>query len=331
MSNPERIGITTSIPVEAIFASGAIPVDLNNIFITSPERRGWVENAEIAGFPPTCCGWIKGIYSAAKSSDISSVVTVMAGDCSNTHALAEIWQHEGLKTIPFAFPYDRSRAALEGEVERLCARLGTDLEAAREAKKQLDPLRELAMEVDRLSWEENRVTGFESHLHQVSASDFCSDPKLYAETLSAFIAEAKGREPFRESVRLGFIGVPTIYDDFYEHLESMGARVVFNETQRQFSLPYVGEDLIDAYLKFTYPYDVFARIADIKREIERRRIDGIIHYVQSFCFRQMEDMLFRKLLGVPVVTIEGDRPMPLDARTKTRLEAFVEMLEVEAL
>jgi benzoyl-CoA reductase/2-hydroxyglutaryl-CoA dehydratase subunit BcrC/BadD/HgdB len=71
---------------------------------------------------------------------------------------------------------------------------------------------------------------------------------------------------------------------------------------------------------------VFGRIADIRREIERRRIHGVIHYVQAFCFRQMEDLILRKTLGVPVLTLEGDRPGPVDARTATRLESFLEML-----
>jgi len=32
--------------------------------------------------------------------------------------------------------------------------------------------------------------------------------------------------------------------------------------------------LIEQYALYTYPYDVFARIADIKREIDRRSIRG---------------------------------------------------------
>ncbi|TLN23720.1 2-hydroxyacyl-CoA dehydratase, partial [bacterium] len=292
----------------------------------SKERRDWLEKAEAAGFPGTCCSWIKGLYQAARECGAEGVVGVMAGDCSNTHALVEIWQFEGLKTYPFAFPYDRSKEALRGEMERLCAKLGADFREAEEWKKRLDPLRRLAAEVDRLTWEENRVTGFENHLHLVNASDFLSDTARYEAEITAFIETAKKREPFKESIRLGYIGVPPIFDDLYQSAETLGARVVFNEVQRQFSLPYFDDSLIDAYSKYTYPYDVFGRIEDIKREIERRRIDGIINYAQSFCFRQMEEVIFKKSLGVPVLTIEGDRPMALDPRTRTRLESFIEML-----
>jgi benzoyl-CoA reductase/2-hydroxyglutaryl-CoA dehydratase subunit BcrC/BadD/HgdB len=187
-------------------------------------------------------------------------------------------------------------------------------------------VRAKAFEVDRLTWETNQVTGFENHLYLVSASDFEGNPSAYGSKLDGFLEEARKRPPRADAVRLGYVGVPPILDGLYEFLESLGARVVFNETQRQFCLPYLGDGLAEAYGKFTYPYDVFGRIEDIRGEIRRRSIRGVIHYVQAFCFRQMEDMLLRKTLGVPILTLEGDRPMAVDARTRTRMESFVEML-----
>ena len=90
--------------------------------------------------------------------------------------------------------------------------------------------------------------------------------------------------------------------------------------------PLFPDDLVEQYALYTYPYDVFARIADIKREIDRRSIRGLIHYTQSFCFRQIQDLIIRRHIDIPILTIEGDTPMPLDARTKVRIESFVEML-----
>jgi len=322
-----RIGITTTVPVEAIYAAGHVPVDLNNVFVTAPDRRAHLEEAEIAGFPPTTCGWIKGIYAAARRAEVEAVVGVMAGDCSNTQALLEIWQYEGLPTLPFAYPYDRSAETLSAEIDRLCARLGTTREAAERTKERLDSVRARVLEVDRLSWEEDRVSGFESHLWLVSASDFNGDPEAYGRETDRFLSEAAKRPARREPIRLAYVGVPPILEGLYDFLEERGARVVYNETQRQFCLPYLGAPLAEAYTQFTYPYGIFPRLEDIRRELERRRIHGVLHYVQSFCFRQMEDMLLRKSLSVPVLTLEGDRPMPVDARTRTRLESFLEMLE----
>ena len=84
--------------------------------------------------------------------------------------------------------------------------------------------------------------------------------------------------------------------------------------------------LLDQYLRYTYPYDIFARIDDIQGEIHKRKLDGLIHYVQSFCFRQIEDSLFKKIVQLPILTIEGDQPSPLDSRNRMKIEVFVEML-----
>jgi benzoyl-CoA reductase/2-hydroxyglutaryl-CoA dehydratase subunit BcrC/BadD/HgdB len=127
-------------------------------------------------------------------------------------------------------------------------------------------------------------------------------------------------------VRLGLIGIPPIFTDLFDYLEELGAQVVFNEIPRQFSMPYHCPDLTEQYLRYTYPYDIFARIADIAEAVARRRLDGLIHYTQSFCFRQIQDRLLRQSLNLPMLTIEGDRPTPLDHRTRLRLEAFADVL-----
>jgi benzoyl-CoA reductase/2-hydroxyglutaryl-CoA dehydratase subunit BcrC/BadD/HgdB len=112
----------------------------------------------------------------------------------------------------------------------------------------------------------------------------------------------------------------------YSYLETLGARVVYNETQRQFSMPFTTDSLIEQYTLYTYPYDIFTRIADMEKEIRRRKIDGLIHYVQSFCFRQIEDLILRRRIRLPLLTLEGDKPSPLDARSRMKIEVFIEML-----
>lgn len=91
-------------------------------------------------------------------------------------------------------------------------------------------------------------------------------------------------------------------------------------------MPEQVEDIVEQYRKYTYPYGIFYKLEDIKTEISRRNLTGIIHYVQNFCFRQIEDMIIRAKLDVPVLTIEGDNPSRVDARTKLIIESFLEML-----
>lgn len=322
-----RIGITTTVPVEIIMAAGHIPVDVNNIFISDQSASRHVQAAEDAGYPRNICGWIKGLYSVViNSPNIDKVIAVTQGDCSNTHALMETFEHAGIETIPFAYPFDRDYDLLRLQMEKLIKTLGTDWDAVHKTKQKLDKVRAKVAEIDRLTWEENTVSGFYNHLYQVSCSDFNSDITAFEKDVDAFIAQARGAAEFDEDLRLGFIGVPPIFTDLYNYLEQMGARVVFNEVQRQFAMPFNVDDVVEQYRLYTYPYGVFPRIKDIKAEIERRNLDGIIHYVQSFCFRQIEDMIFRERLDIPILTIEGDKPGKLDARTRLRIDSFLEML-----
>jgi benzoyl-CoA reductase/2-hydroxyglutaryl-CoA dehydratase subunit BcrC/BadD/HgdB len=134
------------------------------------------------------------------------------------------------------------------------------------------------------------------------------------------------REPLDGGVRLGYIGVPPIITDLFPRIEELGGRTVFFEVQRQFAMPS-GSDWIDRYLQYTYPYDVKLRVEDIAREVEGRRLSGLVHYVQSFCHRQMDDRAFRRELDVPILTIEGNLPGPMDERNSIRVESFLDMLE----
>jgi benzoyl-CoA reductase/2-hydroxyglutaryl-CoA dehydratase subunit BcrC/BadD/HgdB len=322
----QRIGITTTIPVEVIFAADKVPVDLNNCFITSPQKEAYLAQAEAVGFPRNTCSWIKGIYGVTREAGITEVVAVTQGDCSNTHALMEVLQTTGVRIFPFAYPYDQDRQLLALQIARMMDHFGVTEDQVRAAKETLDRIREKAHEIDRLTWQDGVVTGAENHLFLVSTSDMNGDWQGFEQEADRFLAEARARRPLGADVRLGYLGVPPIFTDLYDCVEQLGGRVVFNELQRQFSMPFAIDDIVEQYRRFTYPYSFFVRLEDIKEEVRRRQIDGLIHYAQSFCFRQVQDIILRQEIKLPILTIEGDRPAPVDARTRLRLESFVEML-----
>jgi len=324
------IGLTATVPVEVILAAGAVPLDLNNVFITADRPAALVAEAEHRGFPINCCAWIKGLYATARRLDLRRILGVAQGDCSNTHALMEIFASEGVEVIDFNYPFPPDPAALGVAIDALCRRLGTTRRAAEEVRRRLVPLRRTLVEIDRLTWQEDRVTGEENHLWLIGSSDFGGDAEAYGRRAEAFLAEVRARPPRPPRHRLGYVGIPPIADGLYGFLEDHGARVVFNEFQRQFSMPSAaapGGDLVAQYLAYTYPYGLDGRLADITRAIRERRLDGLIHYVQSFCFRHIQDRLLREAVDVPILTLEFDRPGSLDGQSRTRLEAFVERLD----
>lgn len=324
----KAVGFTTTIPLEILHAARRVPVDLNNRFITHPDLNGLLRTAERDGFPRNVCSWIKGIYAVALQLEIDEVIAVTQGDCSNTQALMETLQWKGITAIPFFYPYDRDPQFLALSMEKLMRHFAVDDEQCLAAKGRLDTIRRKVHRIDDLTWKENTVSGWENHYFQVSTSDMNGDFAAFDGETERFLASLSQRQQYHEDVRIGYIGVPPLISDLYSFIESLNARVVFNEMQRQFSMPYQTQSLVDQYLRYTCPYDIFMRIADIRQEINKRSIDGMIHYVQSFCFRQIEDPLFKKSLAIPTLTIEGDQPSALDSRNKMKIEVFIEMLRL---
>lgn len=325
-SQNNLIGITSTVPIEIIYASGLKPVDINNIFIESEDPESLVTQSESAGFSNNICAWIKGIYSTVINHDIKRIIAVTGGDCSNTIALAEIMDLKGIEVLPFDYPLFPKNDSVEEKLDVFRKTFSTSWKDIKKEKKRFDKIRKKLRELDRLTYIDNIVTGFENHIFLVSGSDFKSDPEKFESEIDTFLTGIKDRKELKSDIRLGVLGVPPIFSNFYQYIESTGARVVFNEVQRQFSMPYDTDDIVDQYTRYTYPYGSEARIKDIEEEIGERNLDGLIHYTQTFCYRQLYDIVLREKLNIPILTIEGDRPGEIDRRTALRLDAFIEMI-----
>ncbi|MGM0502694.1 MAG: 2-hydroxyacyl-CoA dehydratase family protein, partial [Bacillota bacterium] len=305
----KKIGITTTIPVEVLFAAGYQPTDLNNLFITADDYAQYIELAEKDGFPKSSCAWIKGMYGACLENNINQVVSVVEGDCSDTEALNEVLQAQGLTTYPFAYPYQHDLKSVTAAIDDFRALFDVSLAEIEEVRSDLNQVRDLAVEIDRLTWRENKATGFENHLYQINCSDFTGDIEGYTEDLKEKITEIKAREPLETDLRLGYIGVPPMTADIYEYVTDFSARIVYNEVQREFTFPRWRNavNIYEQYLDYTYPYNLEFRLAEIKKEITKRDLDGIIHYTQAFCHREIEDIVVKDRLELPILTIRGDK------------------------
>ena len=325
----KKIGVTTTVPVEVLIAAGYQPVDLNNVLVADSNPGRLITIAERAGFPLNCCSWIKGIYGVCMDTGIRDVLCVTSGDCSNTVMLMETLKLKGLNTIPFAYPESPDIRLMQEKLESLAATLGTTLEAAEKIRRELKPVRDLALKLDEFTWKDNTVNGRENHLWLVSTSDFNGDFRKYQHDIQELIEDCSQRRPYPvDQLRLAYIGVPSVYArELYPFIEKHGARVVFNEVQRQFAMPQPGGSLAEQYSRYTYPYSINERLEDIKPEIRERKVDGVIHYVQAFCHRGIGDIIFRDAIDVPILTLEGNDDFFLNNHVKTRIEAFLDMIQ----
>ncbi len=320
-----KIGFTTSIPIEIVLSAGHIPIDLNNVFVSKNSQK-YIQEAELFGYPRNICSWIKGMHSVALEQKIDVLIGVVQGDCSNTHSMMDILKNENLPIFPFSYSYNRDYSHTKNEIKKMESYFDVSHKKVIETKKYLDEIRRKLIKLDDLTWDENTISGFENHYWLVSSSDFNSNPEQFEMDLDALLEDAKNREKIEHKYKIAYIGVPPIIIDIYEKFAEFGMLVVFNEVQRQFSMPYITDDIVEQYLNFTYPYSINFRINDILKEINKRKIDGVISYAQAFCHRQIEGIMLKKKIPFPLLTLEADQPDFMDARTKLRIESFLDML-----
>jgi benzoyl-CoA reductase/2-hydroxyglutaryl-CoA dehydratase subunit BcrC/BadD/HgdB len=325
----KKIGITTTVPIEVLIAAGYTPVDLNNIFITSEDYFSYIDMAEKDGFPKSMCAWIKAKYGVCIKHNIKDIVGVVEGDCSNTKSLMEVLSLNNINIHPFSYPNDHKKESLIKELDKFMDIFNVSIKEVEKVRLKLNEIRKLAKKIDELTYIENKATGFENHLYQVSVSDFNINIDEFEKDLINAIKDIENRKPQEQKLRLGYIGVPPMTGDIYTFVENFDARFVYNEVQREFAFPRYenNESIYDQYYDYTYPYDIDFRMDEIKKQIEIRKLDGIIHYTQAFCHKAIDDIIFKQKLNIPILNIEGDKLNSLDARAKLRLEAFLDMLK----
>lgn len=224
--------------------------------------------------------------------------------------------------LAFSFPLERTWEALDAEIIKLEAHFEVSRDEVMKVKRRLDAIRAKLKTLDEWTWRERLVTGKENHIWLVNSSDFWGDPDRFEEELDSFLRDAANRDPIPYGLRCAYLGVPPIYRDIYDSIVQQGADVLYNEVQRQFAMPSLLPDIVDQYLAYTYPYSVFERLEDILPQLSQRRIDVVISYTQSFCHLQIDNILLKKHIDLPFLTLEGDQPEALDNRTLLRLESF---------
>lgn len=327
----EHIGFFTSIPIEVIFATEKYrPVDLNNILMADSDPNLLISNEEEDGFPRNYCAWLKGIMGVIKSKGIKKIITVREGECTGSEKLIELLASSNVECIPFSYPYDKNENKMKIEIERLLSYFSVSWLEAEKVRERINMLREKVFEIDRKSHVDLNVTSEENYVSLLQCSDFCGDISASHTAIEKVFQNILKRKSglFGDKIKVGVIGIPPIVNNLFQVIESCNGIVIFNEMPRQFAMTGFRKSLIKQYLEFTYPYSIEDRIKDIQTAITERKLEGIIHYVQSFCPRQIDDVLLRKNCEVPFLTIECDKPGYLDERNITRIEAFFEQLKL---
>jgi len=324
------VGFTSSIPLEILLAAGRQPLDLGRHFLGADAPRELVEEADFAGFPPEAGCLLRGIYGAALQRGVRELVVVTSDEDSGNRALMEVLQLHGTRVFPFHYPFDRSSDSLAHELKKLARHFHASAVDINQVRQRLNKIRRKVHEIDRLCWEDNRVNSTELAHFLGGCSDMRGNPDEFEREIDGFLARARKRQSRKEVLRLALIGTPPLAANLMQTLEELNGRVVYYESPYQGTFPQPGDSLVEQYLNYTTPYDILTRLEDLEQVIETRRIDGVIHSLHAGSCRAVEDVIIRRRLNRPILTLTGHRPGPVDARTRVCLENFLHALKQEA-
>lgn len=303
--------MTALVPPELVFACGAEPFDVNNV-IPSSKR-----------YPKSkLCAWTA-IWSEMlvnKEIEIDSLIVVAGGDCHNALVDGQKVQRSGIPTHFFFYPFDGNPEYLESQLESLSGFLGGVRYPGK--FREISKLKKLGKKIDKKRCN-GRISPADAFSILISFSDLCGDLNKL-ETAISSVREQK----IELNNRIALIGVPPIYSDIHEVAQELGLQVVFDELPFEF-IRHSGNDIHSTardYSGYTFARPLDFRFGFLKKELEKRKVGGVIHYTQFACHHMLEDEVLRDELDCPVLTIQGDMPGKTPEQVKLRLEAFGEML-----
>ena len=309
----DTVGITALVPPELIYACGKRPIDVNNVVPDSSISPG-----------SKLCAWTAIWRDMILNGglDIDSLVVVAGGDCHNALVDGQKVELNGKATHYFFYPFDGDADYLKSQLEKLARFLGGIKDES--MFSFISDLKSKGRALDELRVNDHaRASDVFSAL--ISFSDLAGDPEAFEKTL-----DSVPTADVEYSSRVALIGVPPIYPDFHETAEGFGLHVVYDELPHEF-LRLGGSDLdslASSYRDYSFAGPIETRVRLIRDELQRRRVDGVIHYTQFACHHTLEDEIFREHLEYPILTVQGDLPRTSPEQLKLRLEAFAEMLEV---
>lgn len=305
------VGITALVPPELIFACGKKPCDVNNFV-----PKSTIQPAS------KLCSWtaIWRDLIIKKELFLDYLVVVAGGDCHNALVDGQKVAMSGFPTFYFFYPFEDDIRYLRSQLEKLSSFLGGVEDKG--AFEEVARIKRIALELERKRVE-GRISAKKVFDLMVSLSDMRGDLKNF----KIAIGDVQEEDISYES-RIALLGVPPIYRDFHEVLASLGLHVVFDELPYEFAR-LTGNDIDDLaknYCNYTFSRELEFRIDFLKKELKKRKVDGVIHYTQFACHHLLEDDVLRNRLNYPFLTIQGDMPKKTPGPVRLRLEAFSEML-----
>ena len=346
------------VPEEIIYASGAIPVCLCHGGNPRPVGAALsVTTRFICPFARALIG-DRLIGEQPLYNLVDMLVTPVT--CQHLRRAADIWQHHsGLPVFRLGVPMENNEQGLKYYRDRLndlnnklqvfTGQAVTD-ESLWKAIELYNTLRSLLKKISLLR--KNSAPAISTiDFIKLNHASFYADPVFMVDILSSLIKELErsvNEDEKGDNIRLLITGPNLAFGDYkvLEIANELGAQVVaeeFFEGVRYYwgNVEHAGspvEALANRYLANKVPNGVMPAAASGRYDFiaglaKDFKVDGIIWYQLLFCETyDIESYYFAhkmKQLGIPVLKIQSDYDVLDRGSIKTRMEAFVEMLNKE--
>jgi benzoyl-CoA reductase/2-hydroxyglutaryl-CoA dehydratase subunit BcrC/BadD/HgdB len=304
---------------------------------------------------PNTCGYVKSVLEAAVEGAASGAAgIIIANSCDAMRRLYDLWTQ--YVTTPPAFFLDLPKKAdadaitfFASELRRLAERMecelpGTtvkneDLQAAITACNEVRSLMEDVFRAQRCM----KRTGLGTAVFDLCLAGTRENKDVFAEKVSRFLADLTAEKGERKVQRILLTGSLINRRDLVAEIEDAGARVVVLDTcigLRHYQTP-VEEGVPDAMEALARRYlmkppcarmqGFETRFQYLKGIVEDAGLDGVVFYSVKFCDSFLYDvpMMSSRFteLGIPSLCVEGDYTRPDLEQTKTRIAAFLELME----
>jgi len=319
------------VPVELIEAYGAVPVRIVSPAGVQPEGHPSIR--------ADACSFCRSIPSVMAVEPYDRLAAIIAGGCCDQmRRLTETLGNElDIPVIFFGAPrtWNSDRTYFIAEMKEAFAHLGRaigserDDEALRHYIEIRNELREL---VNRLR-DDGRLPG--KLLHKIAASALPADMTI------GFLSGLNPDPLSEDSIRLMLMGsIPSGKE--LALIDEMGGQVVADATclgDRAFVLPK--SPLNDDPIHYLYQHYIEDNLCPhrrpmtplieyIKELIQLRRVEGVVFRAVKYCHPYgLAATRFRKELDKPFLQLDDDLTLLALGSFRTRIGAFVEMLEAK--
>jgi len=345
-----KIGwLCACVPEEIILAAGLLPMRLSG-----DGEAAAVADAYIYS---NLCPYVKSILALGlkgKAAHLDGLV--FARSCDGMRRMCDVWR--SYVDTRFVYMLEVPKNSDEASVEYLAGQLrkfaraleqefGTRItpaslqkaiKASNQARRQMKLIYRIQRQLPL------PLPG--SEVFQLGLEGMQADKKTFMAKLKRYYSDAKsltGPRGKKGKARILITGNVVDSPDLFQIIEAAGADVVAADVctaLRYFEQP-VDEDSDDLYLALAHRYlgkprcprmtGLNERLAEVKKLVKTYAVDGVVYTSVKFCDQHLADAPYfmekLKAEGVAVLFLENDYTWGNTGQLRTRVEAFIEMLD----